>query len=131
MIGTTVTTALLLCRPAVMALLWVAPVIGALENKSVAPLLLLTAPAFCWFVLHQSAKNDLSNQHRRTRLIDFGGALFVTVIIHRGLQPVGGLLGPGGWFFWLFITGLSISLLKAQTRTTTQGLGTDQGRQKG
>ena len=99
---------------AVVGFLWIAPLIGAIENKSLLPLLLWAAPWLCVVVVHRWRGSDSIRQQLHLVAAGFTATVAVTVLMHLGLQPVGGLTGPGGWFFWVFLAGLCLSILKVR-----------------
>ena len=114
MIRTTTERTLNRCQAIVVGFLWIAPLIGALENNSLLPLLLWAAPWLCVVVVHRWRGSDSIRQQLHLVAAGFTATIVVTVLMHLGLQPVGGLTGPGGWFFWLFLAGLCLSILKVR-----------------
>ena len=114
MIRTTTERTLNRCQAIVVGFLWIAPLIGALENNSLLPLLLWTAPWLCVVVVCRGRKSNPIREHLHQVAAVFTATVAVTALIQLGFQPVGGLTGPGGWFFWLFLAGLSLSILKVR-----------------
>ena len=106
--------AIVFCYRIIVGLLWIAPLIGAIENNSLLPLLLWAAPWLCVVVVHRWRGSNPVRQHLHQVTAGFTATVAVTVLMHLGLQPVGGLTGPGGWFFWVFIAGLCLSILKVR-----------------
>ena len=113
-IRTTTERTLNRCQAIVVGFLWIAPLIGALENNSLLPLLLWAAPWLCVVVVHRWRGSDSIRQQLHQVAAGFTATVAVTALIHLGLQPVGGLTGPGGWFFWVFLAGLCLSILKVR-----------------
>lgn len=93
-----------------MGLMWTGPIIGAIENKSLTPLALWAAPISCLIFKRQWEHFKHQRKQFPAAVTSLAALVAATALIHLGLQPVGGLLGPGGWFFWLFITGLCLNL---------------------
>ena len=114
MIRTTTERTLNRCQAVVVGFLWIAPLIGALENNSLLPLLLWAAPWLCVVVVQRWRGYDSIRQQLHLVAAVFTATVAVTVLMHLGLQPVGGLTGPGGWFFWVFLAGLCLSILKVR-----------------
>ena len=102
------------CYKIIVGFLWIAPLIGAIENNSLLPLLLWAAPWLCVVVVHRWRGSDSIRQQLHQVAAGFTATVAVTVLMHLGLQPVGGLTGPGGWFFWVFLAGLCLSILKVR-----------------
>ncbi len=88
----------------VMALLWLAPLVGAAENRSCWPLLLLLLPLMCGGL----PRLQRVAHRRKQRAL----AIVFLVIIDLGLRPVGGLLGPGGWYLLLALAAVLLTLLR-------------------
>ena len=114
MIRTTTARTLNRCQAFVVGFLWIAPLIGAIENNSLLPLLLWAAPWLCVVVVHRWRGSVSIRQQLHQVAAGFTATVAVTVLMHLGLQPVGGLTGPGGWFFWVFLAGLCLSILKVR-----------------
>lgn len=97
----------------VTALLWLAPLVGAVENRSCWPLLLLLLPLVCGGlprllrVAHRSRQRALAMWVGAAVL-----AVLLLVLIDLGLRPVGGLLGPGGWYLPLALAAVVLTLLR-------------------
>jgi len=102
------------CYKIIVGFLWIAPLIGAIENNSLLPLLLWAAPWLCVVVVHRWRGSDSIRPSLLHIAAGFIATVAVTVLIHLGLQHVGGLTGPGGWFFWVFLAGLCLSILKVR-----------------
>ncbi len=96
----------------VMALLWLAPLVGAAENRSCWPLLLL--PLMCGGLLRLQR---VAHRCRQRALALRAGAavlaVLLLVLIDLGLRPVGGLLGPGGWYLLLDLAAVLLTLLRS------------------
>jgi hypothetical protein len=105
---------------ALIGFLWLAPLIGAAENKSGWPLLLLIVPVACRSLpkIHSAIEGRCLQ-----RPIVMAGiavlAALIGILIHLGLHPVGGVLGPGGWYLPLAIACILLSVWRsAETQTT-------------
>ena len=97
----------------VMALLWLAPLVGAAENRSCWPLLLLLLPLMCGGL---PRLQRVAHRRKQRALALWAGAAVLAIvflmIIDLGLRPVGGLLGPGGWYVLLALAAVLLTLLR-------------------
>ena len=96
------------------AFLCFAPLVGALENQSWKPLWLLSIPVACRLLptIYGLIKRRKLG-HSTFTLVFFIWSLLIVVVTQLGLEPVGGIFGPGGWYLPLAITCIMLSLLKS------------------
>lgn len=103
----------------VFCVLWLAPFVGAAENHSIWPLLLLPLPMIC------SVFPDLQGFAYRSKQptlvlwsVNIALAALCMVLIDFGLRPVGGLFGPGGWYLPLTVVAVVLKLLRSKLHTS-------------
>ena len=99
----------------IFCVLWLAPFVGAAENHSMWPLLLLPLPMICSVL---PRLQDLACRSDQPTLalwsLFIALAVLCAVLIDFGLRPVGGLLGPGGWYLPLTVAAIVLTLLRSR-----------------
>jgi len=97
----------------VVGLLCIAPLVGAVENRSWWPMLLLSVPVICRALVLLWPVVDQHQVFLPFRwLIAVVLTVLLVVLIDLGLRPVGGLAGPGGWYLPLSLLAVMITFLR-------------------
>ena len=97
----------------VVGLLCIAPLVGAVENRSWWPMLLLSVPVICRALVLLWPVVDQHQGFLPFRwLIAVVLTVLLVVLIDLGLRPVGGLAGPGGWYLPLSLLAVMLTFLR-------------------
>ena len=101
----------------ISSVLWLAPFVGAAENRSMWPLLLLPLPMICSVL---PGLQVLAYRSKQPTLALFSVLIAVAVLcgvlIDLGLRPVGGIFGPGGWYLPLTVAAIVLTLLRSSAQ---------------